>query len=103
VRTMMPPLSVWFEGREAVLRALASSWDPGGPAYVGRFRLLPTAANRQPALASYVQRTGARGFVGFAISVLRIEDGAIAEATAFHNPALFASFGLPSELSATRR
>jgi RNA polymerase sigma-70 factor, ECF subfamily len=103
VRTMMPPLSVWFEGREAVLRALAASWDPGGPAYVGRFRLLPTAANRQPALASYVQPTGATGFVGFAITVLRIEGGAIAEATAFHNPALFASFDLPPELSATRR
>jgi RNA polymerase sigma-70 factor (ECF subfamily) len=103
VRTMMPPFAAWLEGREAVLLALAASWDPGDPAYVGRFRLLPTAANRQPALASYVQRTDATAFVGFAITVLRIEGGAIVEATAFHDPALFASFDLPSELSAVGR
>jgi RNA polymerase sigma-70 factor, ECF subfamily len=34
----------------------------------------------------------------FAISVLRIEDGRIAEITAFHDPGLFPAFGLPAEL-----
>lgn len=98
VRTMMPPLPTWFEGRDAVLGALATSWDPRSPAYVGRLRLIETEANRQPALASYARRDGALTYTPFAITVLEIAAGTVVEATAFHDPSLFAAFGLPGSL-----
>jgi RNA polymerase sigma-70 factor (ECF subfamily) len=103
VRTMMPPYPMWFQGRDTVLAGLAASWDPGSPAYVGRFRMLPTRANRQPAAAAYVRGPGEAAYHPFAIGVLRIEDGRIAEATAFHDPGLFAAFALPTTLPPEHR
>ncbi len=95
VRTSMPPWPVWFQGREAVLAALAAGWDPRSPDYVGRFRMVPTRANGQPAVAAYVRGRHDPGHRAFAISVLRIESDLVAEAVAFHEPRLFALFGLP--------
>jgi RNA polymerase sigma-70 factor (ECF subfamily) len=91
VRATMPPYPQWYQGRDAVMATLAASWDPSLPGYVGRFRLIPVGANRQPAVAGYVD---GRAFV---ISVLRIEDGRIVEMTACHDPGLFRAFGLPDE------
>ena len=98
VRTMMPPFPVWFVGRAAVLGALERSWDPGSPAFVGRFRALPTRANGCPALASYVRRPDEPDYHAFALSVLRVEDGHVVEGTAFHDPGLFSAFELPLTL-----
>ena len=97
VRTTMPPYPVWFQGRDAVMAALAESWDPASPAYVGRFRTVPTGANRQPAMATYVRRPGESGYHAFAISLMRIQGDHIVEATAFHEPELFPAFGLSPE------
>jgi RNA polymerase sigma-70 factor, ECF subfamily len=96
VRATMPPFPMWFLGREAVLASLAASWDPGSRAYVGRLRALATRANRQPAMALYRRTPGRPDHHAFAISVLRIEDGRIAEMTAFHDLNLFPAFGLPA-------
>ncbi len=93
VRTAMPPYPMWFQGRDAVMAALTESWNPASPGYVGRFRMVPTRANGRPAVAAYV------GERAFAISVLCIEGGRIVEMTAFHDPGLFAAFGLPDEFS----
>ncbi|MFC7587903.1 RNA polymerase subunit sigma-70 [Nonomuraea antimicrobica] len=102
VRTMMPPWPMWFRGRDSVVAALAASWDAPSPGFVGRFLMVPTAANRQPAVATYV-RTGDCGpYRAFAISVLRIEDDLVAEATAFHDLGLFPVFALPMTLPPTR-
>jgi RNA polymerase sigma-70 factor, ECF subfamily len=95
VRAAMPPWPMWFRGRDTVVATLRASWDPAGPGY--RFRLLPIGANRQPAVATYV-RDGA-AFRAFAISVLRIERGLVAEVTAFHETHLFTAFGLPLVLA----
>jgi RNA polymerase sigma-70 factor (ECF subfamily) len=103
VRTMMPPYPMWFQGRDTVVAALSASWNTESTTYVGRFRMVPTRANRQPALATYVQSPGDPEYRAFAISVLRIEDGRVAEATAFHDPGLFAAFALPTTLSPTYR
>jgi RNA polymerase sigma-70 factor (ECF subfamily) len=103
VRSTMPPYPMWFQGRDAFVAALAASWDAGSRAYVGRFRMLPTRANRQPAVAAYVRRLDDRAYRAFAISVLRIEAGRIAEATAFHDPGLFAAFDLPMALPPAHR
>jgi RNA polymerase sigma-70 factor (ECF subfamily) len=94
VRTTMPPYPVWFQGRDMVMAALRASWNPELPGYVGRFRMVPTRANGRPAVASYVDGKA------FAIGVVRIADGRIAEITAFHDPDLFGAFGLPDKLSA---
>jgi RNA polymerase sigma-70 factor, ECF subfamily len=103
VRTTMPPFPMWFQGRDSVMAALAASWDPGLPGYVGRFRMVPTQANRQPAAAGYVRGLDDSGYSAFAISVLRIEDGRIVEITAFHDPGLFPAFALPLALPPTHR
>jgi RNA polymerase sigma-70 factor (ECF subfamily) len=95
VRTTMPPYREWFQGRDAVIAALTASWDPGSPHYVGRFRMVATVANGQPAAAGYVRRPGDTAHHAFALAVLRVEGGAIAEITAFHDPRLFTAFGLP--------
>jgi RNA polymerase sigma-70 factor, ECF subfamily len=103
VRTAMPPWPMWFEGREAVVAALAASWDPGLPGYVGRFRMVPTRANGRPAVAAYVRGRGEPAYRAFAIEVVRIVDGRIAELTAFHDPGLFPAFALPTELPPAHR
>ena len=95
IRASMPPWTLWLAGRPAVMAALTESWDTGSPEYVGRFRILPTGANGQPALAGYLKEPGADTYRAFNIGVLRVEGGRIAEITAFHDPALFPAFGLP--------
>ncbi|MGC7100898.1 RNA polymerase subunit sigma-70 [Amycolatopsis lurida] len=95
VRTTMPPWPMWFRGRDAVVAALASSWDTGSPDHVGRFRMRPIAANHQLAVAGYLRRPGDDEFRAFAISLVRIEHDLVAEAHAFHDPRLFPLFGLP--------
>jgi RNA polymerase sigma-70 factor, ECF subfamily len=94
VRTTMPPYPMWFQGRDMVMAALRASWNPELPGYVGRFRMVPTRANGRPAIASYVDGKA------FAIGVLRIDDGRIAEIHAFHDPGLFPAFGLPDDFPA---
>ena len=103
VRTTMPPYPMWFQGRDAVVAALAASWDAGSPAYVGRFQMVPTRANRQPAVAAYVRRLDDPAYRALAIALLLIEDSRIVEVTAFHDPGLFAAFALPTVLPPTHR
>ena len=103
IRATMPPYPMWFRGRDAVVASLAASWDPGSPAYVGRFRMVPTRANRQPAVAAYVRGLDEPAYRAFAISVLRIGDGRIVEATAFHDLGLFPAFALPTTLPLAHR
>ena len=94
---MMPPYPAWSRGREAVLAAYRASWDPASPHYVGRFRLRETRANAHPATAVYLKAPGATVYRATAISVLRVEDDLITAIDAFHDPSLFAAFGLPAE------
>jgi RNA polymerase sigma-70 factor (ECF subfamily) len=98
VRATMPPYPEWFSDRESLLTALARSWDPGSPAYVGAMRMLEVPANGQLGAAGYVRSAAEQPYLPFAIGVLRIADGRIAELTAFHEPALFAAFLLPPHL-----
>jgi RNA polymerase sigma-70 factor (ECF subfamily) len=97
VRTAMPPWPMWFEGRDTVVAALRASWAPDGMGY--RFRMLPARANGHPAAAAYVRTEEEPGFRAFAISVLRIEDGLVAEVVAFHETHLFPAFDLPLRLA----
>ncbi len=58
---------------------------------------MPTAANRQPAAASYLRAHGDTVFRAFKLDVLRVEAGRIAEITTF-DATLFDAFGLPPTL-----
>ncbi len=100
VQASMPPWTLWLAGREAVMESLVESWDPRSPDHVGQLRMRATGANGQPAVAAYRRAPGevAPGFRAFGIGVLRIEHGRIVEMVAFHEPALFAAFGLPGSL-----
>ncbi len=91
----MPPWRDWYRGRDALGRFLAMANRPGGP---GPFRLLSTAANRQPAFAFYNRGAGDR-WRPHSIAVLTLSGGAIAAMTSFVWPELFRWFGLPEVLA----
>jgi RNA polymerase sigma-70 factor, ECF subfamily len=92
VRFSAPPSPRWHDGRQAFLASARRS------AAAGRFRLVPTRANMQPAAGSYVRRSGDPNYRALAIDVLRIENGLVAEITVFLRPDLFEAFGLPAVL-----
>ena len=115
-RATMPPTPSWHDGRDAIAAAVAQSMAPGSPHYVGRWRLVPFGVNLQPAVAAYLQRPGESDYRAFAIDVLRVEDGKVAEITAFLQPGidtgdfrfeagwdLFGAFGLPLTLAGSSR
>jgi RNA polymerase sigma-70 factor (ECF subfamily) len=90
VRLEMPPIPVWFTGRDAVTQFLATRAF-ARPADVV---MIPTAANGQPAVAEY--RRGADGDLeAHSIHVLTVGVEGISALTVFLEPALFAAFGLP--------
>ena len=94
VKLEMPPLPIWFTGRDTVVRFLVARafTTPGD------IVLLPTAANGQPAVAEY-RRTADGVMRAHSIHVLTTghTDGTtgIAALTVFLDQALFTAFGLP--------
>jgi RNA polymerase sigma-70 factor (TIGR02960 family) len=91
VRVTMPPNPWLCEGREAVLTLFEGGTGYNGP---GEWRLVPTAANRQPATASYLRDWNDTEFRAFKIDVFDIRDGLVAQITTFGS-GLFEAFGLP--------
>jgi RNA polymerase sigma-70 factor (ECF subfamily) len=96
-RMTMPPLPSWYSGREAVA-AFLRGW-PLGDDHQGRWRLVPTRANAQPALAGYIWDQAAGAFMQHSVSVLTLRGSEIEEITAFLAPPSFAHFGLPDRLA----
>ncbi|MGK8489123.1 sigma-70 family RNA polymerase sigma factor [Nocardia asiatica] len=91
VRLEMPPVPLWFTGRDAVTRFLAAR----AFAEPGDLVLIPTAANGQPAVAEY--RRGAGGVLeAHSIHVITTGVGGVTAITVFLEPTLFAAFGMPS-------
>ncbi len=89
----MPPWLQWYAGREAIRSFFAIAWQS-----CRGMRVIPTAANGQPAFAVYA-RTGADPrFTANGIHVLTLQGGAIAQMTVFLEPRMFESFGLPMVL-----
>jgi RNA polymerase sigma-70 factor (ECF subfamily) len=86
---IMPPWLQWFSGREAIRSFFEAAWKT-----CGGLRLVPTAANGQPAFAVY-ERSADGHWVANSIHVLTLEHGAIATLTLFVEPRLFEAFGLP--------
>lgn len=90
----MPPHSTWFRGPadlEAFLRTpvFTERWDAG-------FRIVPTRANGELALAFYRGEGGA--YVRSSLQVVRFVGDRLAEIVAFVGPAYLRGFAIPDRL-----
>ena len=83
----MPPMADWFAGRDMV-RDFFAAQVLTGP---GRYRLVPTAANGQPAFAAY-QRDPGRADRPHAVIVLALSPAGITRIVIFLEPAWFGRF-----------
>jgi RNA polymerase sigma-70 factor, ECF subfamily len=90
----MPPWREWYHGRDAIDRFFTWTARPGGS---GPFRLVPSAANGQPAFAFYGRRNGSV-WRTHSIQLLTLEGAAISHMTSFVDASLFAAFGCADEL-----
>jgi RNA polymerase sigma-70 factor, ECF subfamily len=89
----MPPLPQWYAGRAAIRTFFGWAWRS-----YGGFRLVATAANRQPAFAAYSRMTADAPWTAHSIHVLSLDQDAISSLTLFAKPTgpqLFDAFGLP--------
>jgi RNA polymerase sigma-70 factor, ECF subfamily len=91
----MPPWPQWYLGRKAIRAFLDWAWDSPG---ISSSRLVPIAANRQPAFALYRRGSEDPELRAHGINLLTLQDDAIAALTVFRDPRLFAAFGLPAVL-----
>ncbi len=91
----MPPLPTWFAGREPIGRFLAARVlrRPGN------FRMIPAAANGQPAFAAYMRENDGV-HRAHAVQVLTVTASGLSRIVSFNDPGLLASFGLPESLPA---
>jgi len=90
----MPPWPQWYLGREAVGMFFAWACRPGGH---GPFRLVPTAANRQPAFAFYGH--GRQPDWRFhSVQLVTLRDQSVVALTSFVEPRMHEVFGLPAIL-----
>jgi RNA polymerase sigma-70 factor, ECF subfamily len=89
----MPPKVQWYAGRTAIGNFFEWAWR----AYES-FRLVPTAANNQPAFAAYSRASSDAPWTAHSIHVLTVHDGAVSALTLFVKPlapSLFPVFDLP--------
>jgi RNA polymerase sigma-70 factor, ECF subfamily len=92
---VMPPTLTWFAGRDAIeVFVREHVFGESGTGW----RLLPTAANRQPAFGLYWREPGDAAYRSFAIGVLRVDGDAIGEIDLFVESELFPVFALPAVL-----
>jgi RNA polymerase sigma-70 factor (ECF subfamily) len=87
----MPPSPAWVFGRDAIARFFANY---PFRATARRHAHVPTRANRQPAYAVFLQAEPGTPPEPFALEVLRIEDGLIAEIHYFLQPDLLGRFAV---------
>lgn len=90
--TIEPDVGEWT-GLPSVAKALRAGMNA-----LGRWRMLATAANGQPAAGAYVLAAGDTAFRPFGLIVLSVEAGALAAIDTFEDPGLFVAFDLPASL-----
>lgn len=81
----MPPMPQWFQGAREIAAVIGAMVL--GPGSAGRYRLLPTRANAQPALAMF-QRAADGGWEPVSVHVLTLEEGRVARIDACLDPRL---------------
>ncbi|MFF4539528.1 sigma-70 family RNA polymerase sigma factor [Streptomyces aureus] len=87
----MPPVLNWYVGPDAYVAFIARVFAMRGTDW----RLRPTSANGQPALAAYVRAPGDDTHRLHTLQVFTAEDGAVSHTVVFQLPSVFAAFGLP--------
>ncbi|PKK12374.1 MAG: RNA polymerase subunit sigma-70 [Thermomonospora sp. CIF 1] len=92
----MPPFPAWYRGPAAIGHHLARRC-PAGP---GGLRIVPVAANGQPALAQYLRDRADGAYRPFNLQVLTLTGDRVSHVANFLDTALFAVFGLPPQLPA---
>jgi len=85
----MPPVPLWYRGRVDYGRFIARVFAMRS----GDWRMVPTAANGQRAVAAYHD-----GEL-HTLQVFTVRDGRVAHTVVFQDPAVFAVFGLPGALT----
>jgi RNA polymerase sigma-70 factor (ECF subfamily) len=86
----MPPTASWFRGRDAIATFLRAAALDGTRSW----RLVPTSANGQPAMGTYVLDSSG-SYVPYGVTVLRLRGDEIDEIITFHDPSAPDRFGLP--------
>ena len=86
----MPPWLQWYSGRAAIRSFFAIAWHS-----CRGMRVIPTAANGQPAFAVYARTDADPRFTANGIHVLTLEHDSVATMTVFLEPRMFEMFGLP--------
>jgi RNA polymerase sigma-70 factor (ECF subfamily) len=74
----MPPFPMAYRGREAIVQFFATI--PAG-GRLDKITLVPTQANRQPAVAAYIGDPGAAGVTAYGIMVFTVHGRTIGEIT----------------------
>ncbi len=93
---IMPPWQEWYRGRDRLRWFFGFAWT-----HCGQLRLMPTAANRQPAFAVYARTTADAPWAAHSLQVLTLDQERVAGLAIFMPPAgprLFPAFGLPPAL-----
>ncbi len=96
----MPPHASWYRGKDAVATLLLL--HPFGPRKRGGWRLVPAAANGEPAFALYRADVSGGLYRPFGILVLFLEgvtEAKISKMTVFSDSRLPVRFGLAQELA----
>lgn len=89
----MPPMGVWYAGRESIQRALQNFvFMPNI-----KWKLIPTSANGNLAFGIY--RSEGEGYQAFGLILPIFANDKIVEVTAFLSPQLVTRFGLPPTVS----
>jgi RNA polymerase sigma-70 factor (ECF subfamily) len=91
----MPPDPAVFLGRQEIVDFFATV-PAGGE--LDKIPLVPTRANRQPAVGAYFPDPEAGVYRPYGIMVLTLDGESIAEITGCTDPSVFPLLGLPSEL-----
>jgi RNA polymerase sigma-70 factor (ECF subfamily) len=92
----MPPMPAAVLGKQAMAALYMQSILAGDAR--GRWKLAPIRANGQPGFAFYRLDEADHKHHAFALQLLTIENGLVANATTFGFPALFQYFDLPAVL-----
>ena len=90
----MPPVPLWYQGRADYGRFIARVFTMRGSGW----RMLPAAANGQPALVAY-SPDGAGGWQLHTVQVLTVTEQGIACNVVFADPQVFQVFGLEPVLA----
>jgi len=94
----MPPVPLWFRGRERYGQFIDRVFAMRGPGWL----MTRLTANGQPALAAYAPQPGG-GHRLHTLQVLTVVGGLVARNAVFADPAVFATFDLPTEILRRRR